>query len=147
MAKTQHSRNSKHLDNKKPNDTSEAIEKYSSNEELVNFSSDNLKPKTRRRFVISLEGGITQLEFSDFIIKTFDNFAKKHKIEEEGLEVYFRKDASKKKSDNNIGFYFYGSVNPVIDLGPKRQPLSVAISSMEEENEQLLHFLFDKSKD
>ena len=146
MTKMQHSQNNEPLDNNKPNDTSETVEKYSSNEELANFSSDNLEPKTRR-FVISLEGGITQLEFSDFIFKTFDNFAKKHKTEEGGLEIYFRKDTSNKKSDNNIGFYFYGSVNPVIDLGSKRQQLSIAISSMEQENEELLHFLFDKSKD
>lgn len=57
-----------------------------------------------------------------------------------------KKDESKKFSDNNVGFHAYMSTDSVVDLGSKKQPLEVMFSSIEQENEQMLHLLFNKTR-
>lgn len=42
--------------------------------------------------------------------------------------------------------YHFSSDNPEIEIGKKKNPLKVEFSSTQEDNEKLLHFLFDKTK-
>lgn len=42
--------------------------------------------------------------------------------------------------------FYFSSKAPNIDLGPKKQSLEVSFSSMDQENDSLLHFLLNKAK-
>ncbi len=42
--------------------------------------------------------------------------------------------------------YHFSSDNPEIEIGKKKNPLKVEVSSTQEDNEKLLHFLFDKAR-
>ena len=66
--------------------------------------------------------------------------------DEHGVEITFYKNTKKELGNDNIALYCYGLKDPVIDLGPNKLPLYAMFSSMEYENEQLLHFLLNKSK-
>ena len=65
--------------------------------------------------------------------------------DEYGHEIIFYKNTNKDAADN-VALYCYAAREPVVEVGLKRKPVYVSFSSMEYENEQLLHFLLDKSK-
>lgn len=43
--------------------------------------------------------------------------------------------------------YLFSSDNPEIEIGKKKTPLKVEFSSTQQDNEKILHFLFDKTRD
>ncbi|MEI7891056.1 MAG: hypothetical protein WCI36_03740 [bacterium] len=59
---------------------------------------------------------------------------------------YIKKDENKEVSSDNIGLLSYTTTDPIVNIGANKRPLQVGFSSVEQDNDQLLHFLFNKSK-
>jgi hypothetical protein len=84
--------------------------------------------------------------FASKVIPKIAKIINKLHPEQNSFTGFVKKDEEKENTADNVGYYFYTSTEPVVDLGKNKQPLEVSISSTEQENEQLLHFLFDKSR-